>query len=231
MIGADLLLAAFALGIGSSAHCAGMCGVFAFQAAGVAGTARAPLRLGLYVAGKTFTYVFLGALVGAAGARVLGLAGGVQIAVGAAVGAVMIAAGIGLLRPVASASRLGRAWAAALRPFAQAVRGAHAAGGPFALGLATGFLPCGVAYLAALQAAAIGDPLGSAASMGAFGLGTAPVLVAAGLLGRGALERLGAARLRWAGGALVLATGAATLVRALMPLLIPGEGGAPACCH
>ena len=64
----------------------------------------------------------------------------------------------------------------------------------------------------------------------AFGLGTVPVLLVVGLLGRGLLERLGPRRVQLAGAVLILLTGAAMVVRALLPVLAPGDGGA-LCSH
>jgi sulfite exporter TauE/SafE len=62
------------------------------------------------------------------------------------------------------------------RPF-----GAHG----YALGTVLGFLPCGLLYSAIGAAAASGDPLAAFGMLG-FVLGTAPMLVAIGLLGHGA---------------------------------------------
>jgi sulfite exporter TauE/SafE len=237
-----------------------MCGVFAFQAGG--GGPRPWLRLPLYFAGKTFTYVFLGTLAGWAGAHALhGLVGaqaavgvavgallvtagwrllrpahalhglvGAQAAVGVAVGALLVTAGWRLLRPARAPSRFATAWARIVAPVFRSVRRAHEVGGPFALGAATGALPCGVAYLAALQAAALADPLAGAASMAAFGAGTVPALAVAGLVGRGALARVGPARLRLVGALVVIATGLVAVARSA-PSLFSSAGAPPCCCN
>jgi uncharacterized protein len=228
MSAADVLLTGFVFGIANSAHCMGMCGIFAFQAAGSG--PRSAVRLPLYFAGKTFTYVLLGTIAGLLGAKTLRGAAGVQAAVGIAVGALLLLAGWRLLRPARAPSRLATAWALAIEPLFRSVRRAHEVGGPFALGAATGALPCGVAYLAALQAGAFGDPLAGAGSMAAFGLGTVPVLTVAGLAGRGALARLGPSRLRVAGAVLVLLTGVAAVARSA-PSLFAAPGAPPSCCN
>ena len=114
-------------------------------------------------------------------------------------------------------------------PVFRAAHGAEKHGGPFALGAATGFLPCGVTYLAALQAAALGNAADGAMLMAAFGLGTMPVLAATGLFGRGAMAKLGPARVRVAGGLLLAAAGTVAVVRALLPLA--GSDGGVVCCH
>jgi sulfite exporter TauE/SafE len=225
----EALVPGFLFGIANSAHCAGMCGIFAFQAGGGAAGAGSAWRLPLYVAGKTFTYLFLGGLAGLAGAQVIRGATNVQAAVGVAVGLVLVLTAWRLLRPAKAPGRLAIWWSNLVAPFFKGVRVAHDTGGPFALGAMTGALPCGVVYLAALQAAALGSPVRSMALMAAFGLGTAPVLVVAGLLGRGALARLGPVKLRVAGAILVLATGLVAVARSA-PTLLAGDG-TPACCY
>jgi sulfite exporter TauE/SafE len=59
----------------------------------------------------------------------------------------------------------------------------------YPLGLALGFLPCGILYTALAAAAATASPLYGALSMACFGLGTVPALLAVGLLGAAAGHR------------------------------------------
>ena len=59
----------------------------------------------------------------------------------------------------------------------------------YLLGLALGFLPCGFLYAALATSAASGSPLWGALAMLAFGLGTAPALVALGVVGQVAGQR------------------------------------------
>jgi len=227
----DAVVPGFLIGIASSAHCAGMCGAFALRAG--TGGRRAPWRMFLYLSGKTFTYVFLGALAGLAGARVVDRFTGVQGWLGLVVGAVLLLAGVRLLRPPAPIRASGAgAWIGRLlEPAFRYAHSAEAAGGPFALGAVTGMLPCGIVYVAAIQGAGLGTPLGGALLMAAFGLGTLPVLAAIGLLGHGTVARFGARRLRTTGGILLLAAGATGVFRALMQLLADAAVGGPLCCH
>jgi hypothetical protein len=229
----------FVLGAGlgfallNALHCLGMCGAFALAAAGTAG-ARAP-RLSLYLLGKTFTYVFLGALAGAAGGSLSRAFGPARLVLGLLVGAALIVAGARLLAGSAAAGTwgpVGRAFVATLAgPLARlrAAREGGAWGASFALGGLTGLLPCGVSWLAALQAAALGGPARGAAFLAAFGLGTAPALLLAGLAGGGLLARLGARRARLAGGGLLLAAGLLALLRAGMASGVEDPGSCPAC--
>jgi len=229
VIWTDAVVPGFLIGIGSTAHCAGMCGAFALRAG--TGGARAPWRIALYLTGKTFTYVFLGTLAGLAGAGVITAVAGAQPWIALAAGAVLLLAGVRLLRPPTALSTSGSWLGRVLAPAFRWSHGAEAAGGPFALGAVTGLLPCGMVYYAALQGAGLGTPLGGAVLMCAFGLGTMPVLAAIGLAGHGAVARLGAGRLRVTGGVLLLLAGSVGVFRALMPLLAdPASGGSP-CCH
>ena len=59
----------------------------------------------------------------------------------------------------------------------------------YLLGLALGFLPCGFLYAALATSAASGSPLWGALAMLAFGAGTAPALVALGVVGQVAGRR------------------------------------------
>jgi sulfite exporter TauE/SafE len=227
----EAVVPGFLIGIASSAHCAGMCGAFALRAG--TGGARAPWRMLLYLSGKAFTYVFLGALAGLAGASIIDQFVGIQGWLGLAVGAVLLFAGVRLLRPPGAIRATGPgAWIGRVfAPVFQFAHSAEAAGGPFALGAVTGLLPCGIVYVAAIQGAGLGTPLGGAALMAAFGAGTVPILAAVGLLGHGAVARFGASRLRITGGVLLLAAGCVGVYRALIPLLADPAAGGPPCCH
>ncbi len=248
MNGAELLAAAVGgllFALVNALHCAGMCGAFAVRAA--AGH-RAGASLSAYLFGKTFTYVFLGALAGAAGGRLLSAAGPLQRVAGLIVGALFVVAGVRLIvgRMAGGATgRFARAAGALLAPLLADLRvggdevsargegastTAESAGGAvssaaqvaarrFTLGALTGLLPCGVTGLALLQAAALASPASGALFMAAFGVGTAPALAATALLGRGLLARAGAGTRR-----LRYAAGGLLLAAGLLALLRAGAG-------
>jgi hypothetical protein len=57
------------------------------------------------------------------------------------------------------------------------------------LGVALGFLPCGILYAALAAAGATASPMYGALAMFCFGLGTVPTLVTIGLFGAAAGHR------------------------------------------
>ncbi|MCZ8519965.1 MULTISPECIES: sulfite exporter TauE/SafE family protein [Paenibacillus] len=202
-------------GLFGAPHCIGMCGG---TAAGYALEARSgPLRAVLfYNAGRVLTYTMLGAFMGAVGSFIDG-AGRIAELQGAAtfVGGCLILLwalrGTRLRIPVpaalrrlrASAERRGLRWKGKGTP-AAALLG----------GLLLGFLPCGLTYAMQMNAAAGGSPYRGALLLAAFGLGTVPALLLAGLTAR----RLGRAlrsRARAAGTAVAVTMGVLCILRGL----------------
>jgi sulfite exporter TauE/SafE len=86
----------------------------------------------------------------------------------------------------------------------------------YPLGLALGFLPCGILYAALAAAAATGSPLYGALAMFCFGLGTIPALVAVGLLGASAGHRFSRSVAAWTPAVLVFNAGLLTVLGARM---------------
>lgn len=80
----------------------------------------------------------------------------------------------------------------------------------FLLGVALGFIPCGLLYAALAAAAASGDPLAGAFAMLAFVAGTIPSLVVVGLVGHMATRRWRDPVMRWAPLLLILNAGVLT---------------------
>lgn len=192
---ASLFLAGLA---GSLGHCVGMCGPFVLaqvmarletlpasamsEAHRLFGAALVPYHLG-----RTTTYGLLGALVGGLAGKAIDATGLKRLSALFLVLAALFFLGHGLKRlglsvpwlasgaegPVA---RTVSRWARPL--FARPV-GFRAYG----LGLALGFLPCGLLWGALAAAAAGGDALAGAFGMLAFALGTVPALLGVGLAG------------------------------------------------
>ena len=222
----EVLSFALALGLASSAHCAGMCGVFAIKAAAAPGR----LSFALYILGKVFTYCFIGALAGSFGARVIRDSVAIRGYAGLTAAIFLVAAGVMALLPgraIAPWSRQVTSW---LSPLFASIRHIEGNWGRFALGAVTGLLPCGVVYLAGVQAALAGSPVKAVALMGILGLATTPSLLLVAFLSEKIGGRFGKGHVRFAGAVLLLLLGAVTAWRALAPLLID-SGNPAACCH
>jgi sulfite exporter TauE/SafE len=205
----------FLLGLaGGITHCAGMCGPFVLAQTGrrlaatplsavtmlvrLQGAALLPYHLG-----RATTYILLGAAAA-------GLVGGVApltsggllpaVALGlAALAFLLLAAGqawprlAGRSIATLAATAGGVRWQRLLAPLFARPIGI----GGYLLGVALGFLPCGLVYAALLAAAAAGSALLAAAAMAAFAAGTVPALFAVGCLGMVAGQRFRAALRVW----------------------------------
>lgn len=227
MIEWPLLMVAGLLG---SAHCLGMCGPFALAIGTAAPAWRANLwRQGCYSAGRIFTYAVLGA-----GAAYCGLRLAVALAAWVNVPA-LLAIAAGFLLVVQGLFAAGvlpkRAVAAAAAcPGAAGFRALLTARGStevFLAGLFTGLLPCGLLYGMLALAASTHDVLRGLGTMVAFGLGTVPALVAAGL-GGGLLGIAARRRLHAAAAWCLVLTGVVSVARGAGFLTWPGA--MPAGC-
>lgn len=210
----------FLVGLLSGVHCAGMCGglVGAFSMSLPQRERNWPLHLA-YNGGRITSYAVAGLLAGAVGE--LGLLLNdllpVQLALYVAANLMLIALGLHLagatrlLSPVeAMGSRLWRL----ISPLGRHLVPAHTAGRAYRLGLVWGWLPCGLVYSVLATAIFTGDAWTGAAIMLAFGLGTLPNLLLAGVFWRKLREYSARATVRFAAGALVLGLGVAGLARA-----------------
>lgn len=198
------IVAAFVTGLlGSFGHCAAMCGPLAgsLALAAAPGGARRTLAGQLaYHAGRITTYGAVGAAMGLAGSfvNVASRLAGVQQGVALAAGVLMVLLGAGAAGLSAALARLE---ARASGRVIALVRTALAGGGPgrlYPTGLALGLLPCGLSWTVFLGAAGTGSLPEGLLVATAFGLGTTPALLLAGVAGaalgaraRGALARAG----------------------------------------
>ena len=170
------LLAAAALGFVGSLHCAGMCGPLVV--AGAMREGRASARaLTSYLLGRLCSYAFVGALMGQIGAHALHRlpVQPFQVAVAAVVAAFAIWKAFRLLKPKRAAAARAPQTSQGGSLFAWLVRLLPRRG--LGLGLATGFLPCGLLVPAWLLAASSGSAAAGALTMAAFFAATTPALV------------------------------------------------------
>lgn len=193
-----IAISAFIAALLGSGHCAAMCGAFACAAADVAPGQWARLRASAaYHAGRLVSYVALGAVAGAAGARLDAVAtfrDAVRPAAVAA-GVVLIVWGAGRLLAMAGA-RLPhvpapRAAARLMSAGLRAVAGRSPRARAATLGVLAPLLPCGWLYAFVASAGATASPLTGAAVMAGFWLGTVPALAIVSL---GLHRALGPAR-------------------------------------
>lgn len=206
------LSAVFVASLLGSPHCAGMCGAFCTVAVAPPRPVTVGLtverrpatgrgRMGLlaaYNGGRLVTYAGLGAVAGAVGAAVdLGASlVGIQRAAMVLAGAVILTVGlVSLLRslnvPIPRAPLPGFA----RRVLVAAHRAADRLPPPMralSIGLLTTLLPCGWLWAFVITAAGSASPLMGAMVMGAFWLGTAPIMLALGAGVQTVALRLGA---------------------------------------
>lgn len=197
--------------VGSASHCAGMCGPFVLSQTAarlekvsaarmsewhrLAGAALAPYHLG-----RATTYAALGAVAGAA-AGTLGAWGGFRFLAAALLGlAALFLLGMAVprLKALAGGGANGESWwSRSVGRWARPLFASPTGWRGWALGVALGFIPCGLLYAALAAAAASGDALTAALGMLAFTAGTVPALVTVGAVGHFAVAHWRAALLRW----------------------------------
>lgn len=181
--GLPLAVAMFVMGLmGGVAHCTVMCGPFVLAQVGERFAEGARNRawtavLAPYQFGRISTYAGLGALSGGIGATAAWATEYRWIPAAALLLAALVFAAQAFGR-----MRLGWGESVAGRLSAGRSRG-------FGLGLALGFLPCGLLYGALIAAGGAGGAWQGALAMAAFGLGTVPALAVIGWLGLAAGKR------------------------------------------
>lgn len=191
-------VALFLIGLLGGVHCIAMCGgivgALSFQPQAAArqgrGVARWPLHLA-YNLGRIASYGAAGALMGAIGG--LGLLLNqllpVQLTLYALANLMLVAMGLyltGVTQALAFTERGGQYLWQHIQPLTRRFLPVRSVRQALPLGMLWGFLPCGLVYSALSVALLAGSAPRGAALMLAFGLGTLPNLLAAGLL----LQRL-----------------------------------------
>jgi uncharacterized protein len=211
-----LAATAFLIGLAGGVHCIAMCGgiVAALSLRG-----RQPFSRQLaYSLGRVASYTGAGALAGGAGgvallyddllpARTLLLV---------AANALVILLGLhlaGLGSAVLVLERAGRAVWQGLTRLGARLTPAETAGRAAAVGIVWGWIPCGLVYSVLGTALVSGGALRGAAVMAAFGLGTLPNLLGAGLAAQKLQGLLRAPRARRVAGFAVILLGLVGLAR------------------
>ncbi len=180
------LLSVLLVGFLGGTHCIGMCGGIVGALSLGGGSNRWSLHLA-YNLGRIASYGLAGLLAGALGAASahLGEQWTLRIGLYLLANLMLVAMGLyllGLTRALAWSERAGQGLWRRLQPLTKRFLPARRASQAFPLGLLWGWLPCGLVYSVLATALVSGSPLRGGAVMLAFGLGTLPNLLLAGLL-------------------------------------------------
>jgi sulfite exporter TauE/SafE len=169
----------FMLGLLGTAHCVGMCGPLVVA---IPGREPGISRHLLYHLGRVGSYTAVGAALGLLGGH---LGGFVRVQIGVSLLAALLLAGFGLFRLGAIPEPR---WMLGINPgglpgLGRLLESATRRGRPHAMiavGLALGFIPCGLSYAAFARALSAGSVTAGALITLVFGLGTLPGLLALG---------------------------------------------------
>ena len=217
-------LAVFLVGLLGGVHCAGMCGgivsALAFQMPGKSAGGGAAWSIHLaYNLGRIGSYAAAGALMGALGSfgLLLDKSLPVQLALYVAANLMMVALGLyltGISGALAFTERAGQWLWRRIQPATRRFLPVRGPAQAFPLGLLWGWLPCGLVYSVLAMALLTGSATRGAATLLAFGLGTLPNLMLAGLLLARFRSVIQGRALRLGAGLLVLGFGVYGLLNA-----------------
>lgn len=178
-------LALFLVGLLGGTHCVGMCGGIV-GALSMGGQARWSMHLA-YNGGRILSYAAAGAIAGALGAASMGLEGQVpaRLILYFVANLMLVAMGLyllGVTKALAFTERAGQSLWRRLQPLTRRFLPVRSVAQAFPLGVLWGWLPCGLVYSALATALSTGSAGRGALTMLAFGLGTLPNLLLAGIV-------------------------------------------------
>lgn len=162
-----------------------MCGGIV-GALSMGGTARWSMHLA-YNGGRILSYAAAGAIAGALGAASMGLEGQVpaRLILYFIANLMLVAMGLyllGVTKALAFTERAGQSLWRRLQPLTRRFLPVRSVAQAFPLGVLWGWLPCGLVYSALATALSTGSAGRGALTMLAFGLGTLPNLLLAGIV-------------------------------------------------
>lgn len=218
-------ITAFLLGLFSTVHCIAMCGsVIGALTLSLPVEVRESQRRMLpfvfnYNVGRILSYGLAGTIVGLLSTPLTQLNAHWVLRILSVI--VMIAMGLylaGWFPKFARAERLGAPVWRLLQPIGQKLLPVKSYSQAFLLGMVWGWLPCGLVYAALAVAATAGDPIKGSLVMLAFGAGTLPAVMGAGLF-TGMLASLARSKqLRQVAGVLIIVMAIVTLLWPLEPV-------------
>ena len=214
-------IAVFLVGLLGGTHCAAMCGGIVSALSmpdGAPQRSAWPLHLA-YNIGRIGSYTLAGAMAGTIGSLGLLFNGilPVQMVLYVVTNLMLVALGLyltGVTRTLAVVERLGQKLWGRIQPLTRRFLPAQSVSQALPLGMLWGWLPCGMVYSVLTTALVAGSAGRGAGLMLAFGLGTLPNLLLAGLLLKRLRDLTRARSLRLASGMLVLAFGVFGLANA-----------------
>lgn len=214
-------LAAALIGLLGGTHCVGMCGgLVAALTVNIPGHTRSvwPIHLA-YNLGRISSYTVAGLALGAIGSTgfLLNRVLPVQMVFYVSANVLLVLLGLylaGVTAPLAPIERLGAGLWARVRPVGARFIPARSPLGAYPLGLVWGFVPCGLVYSVLATSLVSGSALRGATLMLAFGLGTLPNLMLAGLFAVKVRAWLQRRWLRLTAGLVVIGFGAFGLANA-----------------
>jgi sulfite exporter TauE/SafE len=173
-------------GVLAFVHCLGMCGGFCLHLSRTGRSSQVLFRQLLWHAGKTSTYVFLGALAGFCGGMIHSQPWipNAQNTLAYLAGAIMILTGLFLLGlPTPFLHRISKHDDSLLASVFRNFLKEPAPSGALALGIATGFLPCPIVLAFLAYSAHTGSVAAGMTVMAALGIGTIWSLLLLGMTG------------------------------------------------
>lgn len=216
------IIALFVLGLFSAFHCIGMCGgvigalTFSLDSAIRERKSRLAVYVAAYNLGRLISYSLAGLLVGYIGTTLVGLIG-MDTAQGVTRGLsaiMLVAVGLyvaGWFPQMARLDSLGAKLWRKIQPLGQRFIPVKTPIHALGFGMVWGWLPCGLVYTALLLAALGGSAINGGLGMLAFGLGTLPAVMGAGLIAGGFSRWLQKPRIRQVFGSMMIGLGALTL--------------------
>lgn len=172
------LISSFVLGLAGSFHCIGMCGPIAL-ALPLNRKSTGSVLTGILAAntGRVITYTLLGFIIGSIGFSLQLFRVFQVLSVLFGIGLIAIAWRKQWLKRIEFRAPGFQHWVS--RQMARLLK-QNGTSKLFGIGLLNGLLPCGMIFLALANALLAENPVGSAAAMAAFGLGTLPALLGVG---------------------------------------------------
>ena len=181
----NIITAAFLLGIASNLHCIGMCGPLALAIpynSTKKGWLNAKIvRVLLYNFGRVVTYAFLGVFAGIIGLSIQFI-GFLQLASIISGGLIILFAWKHFLPELPSFQFEQKLFKFIGSQFRK-LKTSNSVGNTFLFGMLNGILPCGMVYLALLNAMLAPEIEISVLAMAIFGLGTLPAMIIIAFIG------------------------------------------------